>query len=91
MLLFLFLLEVLSLFFIAKSKPEYLKLVLGGRYLVTTLKIVPRGTEGAVSAEGTSAGLLASILLAFVGCLMGQVLLILSLYTHTHTYRTYSM
>lgn len=42
-------------------------------YLVTTLKIVPRGTEGAVSAEGTSAGLLASILLAFVGCLMGQI------------------
>ncbi|RVW81940.1 Protein VTE6, chloroplastic [Vitis vinifera] len=43
------------------------------KYLVTTLKIVPRGTEGAVSAEGTSAGLLASILLAFVGCLMGQI------------------
>lgn len=44
------------------------------RYLVTTFKIVPRGTEGAVSVEGTIAGLLASILLAFVGCLIRQVL-----------------
>ncbi|KAK1286004.1 hypothetical protein QJS10_CPB20g01726 [Acorus calamus] len=42
-------------------------------YLVTTFKIVPRGTEGAVSAEGTIAGLLASILLASVGCFMGEV------------------
>ncbi|KAK1275391.1 hypothetical protein QJS04_geneDACA012899 [Acorus gramineus] len=42
-------------------------------YLVTTFKIVPRGTEGAVSAEGTLAGLLASILLASVGCFMGEV------------------
>ncbi|PRQ30894.1 hypothetical protein RchiOBHm_Chr5g0029561 [Rosa chinensis] len=42
-------------------------------YLVTTLKVVPRGTEGAVSLEGTLAGLLASVLLAFVGCLMGQI------------------
>ncbi|KAG5597534.1 hypothetical protein H5410_038766 [Solanum commersonii] len=44
-------------------------------YLVTTFKVVPRGTEGAVSAEGTLAGLLASVLLAFVGYLNGQVLL----------------
>lgn len=44
------------------------------RYLVTTFKIVPRGTEGAVSVEGTIAGLLASILLSFVGCVMGEVL-----------------
>lgn len=43
------------------------------RYLVTTFKIVPRGTEGAVSVEGTFAGLLASILLAVVACLMGKV------------------
>ncbi|OVA01473.1 Protein of unknown function DUF92 [Macleaya cordata] len=42
-------------------------------YLVTTFKVVPRGTEGAVSVEGTVAGLLASILLASVGCLMGEV------------------
>ncbi|KAL3503074.1 hypothetical protein ACH5RR_037523 [Cinchona calisaya] len=42
-------------------------------YLVTTFKVVPRGTEGAVSVEGTLAGLLASILLASVGCLMGQI------------------
>ncbi|KAJ6966256.1 protein VTE6 [Populus alba x Populus x berolinensis] len=41
-------------------------------YLVTTFKVVPRGTEGAVSAEGTIAGLLASILLASIGCLMGE-------------------
>ncbi|XP_074319245.1 protein VTE6, chloroplastic-like [Silene latifolia] len=42
-------------------------------YLVTTFKIVPRGTEGAVSVEGTLAGVLASILLACVGCLTGQI------------------
>ncbi|KAK1582311.1 hypothetical protein Q3G72_013903 [Acer saccharum] len=42
-------------------------------YLVTTLKVVPRGTEGAVSVEGTFAGILASIILAFVGCLMGKI------------------
>ncbi|KAK3198562.1 hypothetical protein Dsin_021977 [Dipteronia sinensis] len=42
-------------------------------YLVTTFKVVPRGTEGAVSVEGTFAGILASISLAFVGCLMGKI------------------
>ncbi|GAB2229859.1 hypothetical protein Droror1_Dr00014115 [Drosera rotundifolia] len=42
-------------------------------YLVTTFKIVPRGTEGAVSIEGTVAGLVASVLLAFVGYLIGQI------------------
>ncbi|GAV60686.1 DUF92 domain-containing protein, partial [Cephalotus follicularis] len=42
-------------------------------YLVTNFKVVPRGTEGAVSAEGTFAGLLASILLALVSCLMGKI------------------
>ncbi|CAA2988767.1 VTE6, chloroplastic [Olea europaea subsp. europaea] len=42
-------------------------------YLVTTFKIVPRGTEGAVSVEGTLAGLLASMLLASIGCQMGEI------------------
>lgn len=42
-------------------------------YLVTTFKVVPRGTEGAVSVEGTIAGLLASILLSFIGCVMGEI------------------
>ncbi|KAL3508800.1 hypothetical protein ACH5RR_028201 [Cinchona calisaya] len=42
-------------------------------YLVTTFKVVPRGTEGAVSVEGTVAGVLASILLASVGCLLGEI------------------
>ncbi|KAI3708246.1 hypothetical protein L2E82_37411 [Cichorium intybus] len=42
-------------------------------YLVTNFKIVPRGTEGAVSVEGTVAGVLASIVLAFVGCIMGEI------------------
>ncbi|XP_059282823.1 protein VTE6, chloroplastic [Lycium ferocissimum] len=42
-------------------------------YLVTNFKVVPRGTEGAVSAEGTIAGLLASVLLAFVGYVTGQI------------------
>ncbi|EPS73378.1 hypothetical protein M569_01380, partial [Genlisea aurea] len=46
-------------------------------YLVTTLKKVPRGTEGAISVEGTVAGLLSSVLLAFIGCcLLGQISLI---------------
>eukprot|EP00897_Mesotaenium_endlicherianum_P009493 jgi/Mesen1/8572/ME000497S07984 len=35
-------------------------------YLVTTFKSVPRGTEGAVSVEGTLAGLAAACLLAYV-------------------------
>lgn len=47
------------------------------RYLVTTFKVVPRGAEGAVSAEGTLAGLLASILLASIGCILGEVLFIM--------------
>ena len=36
-------------------------------YLVTTLRRVPRGTEGAVSLEGTAAGILGSLLLAGLG------------------------
>lgn len=43
------------------------------RYLVTTFKVVPRGTEGAVSVEGTVAGVMASIVLASVGCFLGEV------------------
>ncbi|PKA64624.1 hypothetical protein AXF42_Ash007371 [Apostasia shenzhenica] len=42
-------------------------------YLVTTFKVVPRGTEGAISVEGTIAGLLASVLLASVGYLVGKI------------------
>jgi uncharacterized membrane protein len=38
------------------------------RYLVTTMSTVPRGTEGAVSLEGTLAGLLASVILSAVAC-----------------------
>ena len=33
-------------------------------YLITTLKVVPRGTEGAVSLEGTAAGMAAAALFA---------------------------
>jgi uncharacterized protein (TIGR00297 family) len=36
-------------------------------YLVTTLQRVPRGTEGAVSLEGTIAGIAASFVLASLG------------------------
>jgi uncharacterized protein (TIGR00297 family) len=36
-------------------------------FLITTLKPVPRGTEGAVSLEGTLAGIVASVAIAFVG------------------------
>lgn len=35
-------------------------------YLVTSFSVVPRGTEGAVSLEGTFAGLVASVILAAV-------------------------
>ncbi|XP_045801050.1 protein VTE6, chloroplastic [Trifolium pratense] len=42
-------------------------------YLVTTFKVVPRGTEGAVSVEGSLAGILASVALAFVSFLLGEV------------------
>ncbi|XP_026392012.1 protein VTE6, chloroplastic-like isoform X2 [Papaver somniferum] len=42
-------------------------------YLVTSFKVVPRGTEGAVSVEGTVAGLLASMLLALAGFYMGEI------------------
>lgn len=42
---------------------------------MTTLKVVPRGTEGAVSIEGTIAGILAAAFLAGVGYLLGQVLI----------------
>lgn len=40
---------------------------------MTTFKVVPRGTEGAVSLEGTIAGVLAALLLASSGSLLGQV------------------
>ncbi len=42
-------------------------------FLITTLKPVPRGTEGAVSLEGTLAGVLASLLLALVGWAVGLI------------------
>ncbi|CAM6110281.1 unnamed protein product [Calypogeia fissa] len=42
-------------------------------YLVTTLSVVPRGTEGAVSVEGTVAGLVAAIFLAAAAYSLGQV------------------
>jgi uncharacterized protein (TIGR00297 family) len=46
--------------------------VLGRRtYLATTLRPVPRGTEGAVSLEGTLAGLAASALIAALGAAAG--------------------
>jgi uncharacterized protein (TIGR00297 family) len=42
-------------------------------YLVTTLKPVPRGTEGAVSLEGTLAGVGGSLLMVAAGMLFGQL------------------
>jgi uncharacterized protein (TIGR00297 family) len=41
--------------------------------LPTTLRAVPPGTEGAVSVEGTLAGVLGSLVLAFFGCVLGLV------------------
>jgi uncharacterized protein (TIGR00297 family) len=40
-------------------------------YLITTFKIVPRGTEGAVSVEGTVAGIIGSILFSLVALSLG--------------------
>jgi uncharacterized protein (TIGR00297 family) len=42
-------------------------------FLITTLKPVPRGTEGAVSLEGTIAGILGSIALAAVALGLGMI------------------
>jgi uncharacterized protein (TIGR00297 family) len=42
-------------------------------YLITTLKSVPRGTEGAVSLEGTLAGMGGSLLLAIVAEILGLI------------------
>jgi uncharacterized protein (TIGR00297 family) len=42
-------------------------------YLITTLQPVARGTEGAVSLEGTLAGVIGSIALAVVGWAVGLI------------------
>ncbi|KAJ1689540.1 hypothetical protein LUZ63_013695 [Rhynchospora breviuscula] len=42
-------------------------------YLVTNFQVVPRGTEGAVSVEGTVAGFFASILLSAIAFYLGEV------------------
>jgi uncharacterized protein (TIGR00297 family) len=42
-------------------------------FLITTLKPVPRGTEGAVSLEGTVAGVVGSIVIALLGYLVGLI------------------
>ena len=42
-------------------------------FLITTLQPVSRGTEGAVSLEGTIAGIVASIALAIVGWAVGLI------------------
>jgi uncharacterized protein (TIGR00297 family) len=42
-------------------------------YLITTLKPVPRGTEGAVSLEGTIAGIIGSLVLAILAWYLGII------------------
>jgi len=42
-------------------------------FLITTLKPVPRGTEGAVSLEGTLAGIAASIAIALLAWAVGLI------------------
>ena len=42
-------------------------------FLITTLQAVPRGTEGAVSLEGTLAGVVASAAIALVGWAVGLI------------------
>lgn len=45
-------------------------------FLITTLKPVPRGTEGAISLEGTLAGIVAAIAIAGIGWAVGMIPLI---------------
>lgn len=42
-------------------------------FLITTFQPVPRGTEGAVSLEGTLAGIVASVAIALLGWVVGLV------------------
>jgi uncharacterized protein (TIGR00297 family) len=42
-------------------------------YLITTLQPVPRGTEGAVSLEGTIAGIVGSLLLSVLAWVLGMI------------------
>jgi uncharacterized protein (TIGR00297 family) len=42
-------------------------------FLITTLQPVPRGTEGAVSLEGTLAGVVGSLAIALVGWMVGLI------------------
>jgi len=42
-------------------------------YLITTLKPVSRGTEGAVSLEGTFAGAIASVIVALIAWVIGMI------------------
>jgi uncharacterized protein (TIGR00297 family) len=42
-------------------------------YLITTLQPVPRGTEGAVSLEGTIAGVIGSLLLSVLDWVLGMI------------------
>ncbi|MGK7892029.1 MAG: TIGR00297 family protein [Leptolyngbyaceae cyanobacterium] len=42
-------------------------------FLITTLKPVPRGTEGAVSLEGTVAGMVASVAIALLAWVVGLI------------------
>eukprot|EP00316_Scyphosphaera_apsteinii_P002039 CAMPEP_0119337590 /NCGR_PEP_ID=MMETSP1333-20130426/94314_1 /TAXON_ID=418940 /ORGANISM="Scyphosphaera apsteinii, Strain RCC1455" /LENGTH=297 /DNA_ID=CAMNT_0007348661 /DNA_START=127 /DNA_END=1020 /DNA_ORIENTATION=+ len=48
-------------------------------YLITTLRQVPAGTEGAVSAEGTAAGIVGSIVLAGLAVAVGLIPMVLLL------------
>ncbi|MGF1542120.1 MAG: TIGR00297 family protein [Pleurocapsa sp.] len=45
-------------------------------FLITTLKPVPRGTEGAVSLEGTLAGIVASVVIAMLAWGIGMISLL---------------
>jgi uncharacterized protein (TIGR00297 family) len=42
-------------------------------YLITTLQPVPRGTEGAISLEGTIAGVVGSLILAVLAWMLGLI------------------
>lgn len=45
-------------------------------YLITSFRRVPRGTEGAVSLEGTVAGVVGSALMVLAGLLLHQITMV---------------
>jgi len=54
-------------------RPHFLSQFGKTTYLITTFQRVPRGTEGAVSLEGTAAGVVGSLILSLLGLKAGMI------------------